>query len=381
MNRTTTLLALLLPAACTHNPPPFSESTAPQLDSSLPIDSGPEPDTGVETDTEEDTGEVAVPHTYRCTPIGHSDGDGIFSLRAFSGQLYAGLFGYGRESHSMVSVYPPWELASPGLKGISESVCAMLEYEGYLYANTESSGDIFRSANGTHWERVYDGPGHTIGCGLEAFGGHLYAVNYDNRDKRNGRILRSSSGASWETVWDSGSDSRYLREITSHNGVLYAPAVDENSLQGWMLSSTDGTHWSSRPTPTRFFRGHSWNGHLWLASTDRNSQGGAGIWRYDAAGPVQVYQATKHYVTEITHFDGALFAGTSDGWKGDQGESSLLMSRDGEAWESVCSFPEIAAWSIATLGEHLFVGTWEYGARGQLYRVDAIAPTTAALDE
>jgi len=342
-------------------------------DTGLRQDTEPVEDTGAGEDTAGtgDTGGVEADYSYACSAIGSSYSDGFFALQAFSGQLYAGLFGYGHESQSMLYRYPDWELVSPGLTGISESVCAMREYQGALYANTESSGDIFRSTDGEAWTQVYDGDDHTIGCGLEAFGDDLYAVTYDNIDKEDGRILRSSGGASWETVWDSGSDSWYLREITSHDGVLYAFAVDESDLQGWMLASTDGISWTTTPTETRFFRAHSWGDYLWLASTDRSSDGDAGIWRYDGAEIIQVHQESKHYVTEITDFNGVLFAGTSDGWKTDEGSSSLLMSEDGASWETVCTFPEIAAWSIAVLDDHLYVGTWEYGEGGQLYEVEA----------
>ena len=90
----------------------------------------------------------------------------------------------------MLFRFAPWEHVSPGLTGVSESVCAMREFGGYLYANTESSGDIFRSADG-------------------------------------------------DSV--------------------------------------------------------------------------AGVWRYSGSGdPVLVHQASKHYVTEITDWDGVLFAGTSE---------------------------------------------------------------------
>ena len=344
-------------------------------DSATGADSGQSSKPGEDTAGTGDTGEANAEYRYACSAVGSSYSDGFFALQAFSDKLYAGLFGYGHESQSMLYRYPDFELVSPGLTGISESVCAMREYQGALYANTESSGDIFRSTDGEAWTQVYDGDDHTIGCGLEAFGDDLYAVNYDNLNKQNGRILRASGGASWETVWDSGSDSWYLREITSHDGVLYAFGVDESDQQGWALSSTNGTSWTATRTPTRFFRAHSWGGYLWLASTDRNSDGGAGIWRYDGAQISQVHQESKHYVTEITDFNGALFAGTSDGWKTDEGSSSLLMSEDGESWETVCTFPEIAAWSIAVLDDHLYVGTWEYGAGGQLYQVDASVVT------
>ncbi len=351
------------------------DGPGPDDDSALTDDDSSDPgdDDDATPGDDDDTGpgddDTEGPHSYECVSVGSAGPDGFFALRDYQGKLYAGMFGYGLEGQSMVYSYPPYELTSPGLTGISESVCAMVEFDGLLYANTESSADIFRTADGSTWERVFDGPGSSIGCGLEAMGGYLYAVQYGNGAGDHGVILRSADGASWSTVYDSGGQSLYLREITSHDGTLYAFAVDEDDSQGYRLSSTNGTDWTVATTPTRIFRGHSHDGALWLASTDRGSNGAAGVWRFDGSQMDLVHAASKRYVTEITHWDGALFAGTSDGWKEDVGTSSLLMSRDGEAWETVCTFPELAAWSIAASGANLYVGTWQYTDGGQLYEV------------
>ncbi len=343
-------------------------------------DSGPtDDDDSIPGD--DDTGDDDVEHDYECHAVGSAYTDGFFALREYQGRLYAGLFGYGHESQSMLYAYPPWELTSPGLTGISESVCALLEWNGWLYANTESSADIMRSTDGSNWTRVYDGPGSTIGCGLEAMGSYLYAVNYGNGAGEHGRILRTADGTSWDTVWDSGGAPSYIREITSHDGVLYAYYVDEDTDQTGQLSSSNGTDWATTSTPSRMFRGHSWNGHLWLASTERGGTGVAGVWRSDGGEPTLVYSASKKYVTEITHFDGRLFAGTSDGWKDDEGTSSLLMSPDGSTWETVCEFPEIAAWSIAAVGDHLYAGTWQYEHGGQVYEVSIVEVPTDDDDD
>ena len=363
-----TALAAALVLGCS------SDRTGPwnDDDSSAPDDdSGPDDDdSGPDDDT--DPGDDDADHDYECHAIGSAYTDGFFALREFQGRLYAGLFGYGHESQSMLYATPPWELTSPGLTGVSESVCALLEWNGLLYANTESSADIMRSADGSTWERVYDGPGSTIGCGLEAMGSHLYAIHYGNGAGDHGRILRTGDGTSWDTVWDSGGAASYVREITSHDGVLYAYYVDEDTDQTFQLSSSNGTDWTADSTPSRIFRGHSWNGHLWLSSTERGGTGVAGIWRSDGGEPTLVHTSSKKYVTEITHFDGRLFAGTSDGWKDDVGTSSLLMSPDGDHWETVCEFPELAAWSIAVAGDHLYVGTWQYEHGGQVYEVSIV---------
>ena len=321
----------------------------------------------------------APPHTYACEPVGTSYSDGFFSLREFKGRLHAGLFGYGHENTSMLYRYAPWELAAPGLLGVSESVCALIEWQGWLYANTESSADIARSADGSHWETVYDGPEHTIGCGLEVFGEHLYAVHYDNADQEEGQILRTANGVDWEVVWSSGPEPWYVRELVAHDGVLHAFAVDESSKQGWRLSSTNGAEWSAHTTPSRFFRGRSWGDALWIGSSDRTSSGIAGIWRYSGGeeGDAELVQEIgKHYVTALAPWDGKLWAATSDGWKEDQGTSTLLGSATGASWETICEFPEVAAWALATSGEHLYVGTWEYQVGGKVYEVRIVEGDT-----
>jgi len=342
-------------------------------DPSDPDDPPPPVDTGND-DTGEDPGSedpVLPPtqHTYKCTAVGSADSDGFFALRAFNGKLYAGQFGYGKENQSMLYSYPAWQKVQPGLLGISESVCAMVEFNGLLYANTESSGDIMRSSDGANWQIVHNGENGSIGCGLEVFDGQLYAVNYRNSQKDHGAILRSADGAAWTTVWDSGPASSYIREITSHDGTLYAFYVDESSGQGHILTSQDGTGWSDAVAPARFFRGYSWQGSLWASSTEKYSNGIAGVWRFDGQNPVLVHQSNKRYVTEFTHWDSALWAATSNGWKEDKGKSSLLMSPDGVEWKTVCNFDEIAAWSITTYNNKLYVGTWQYGHGGNVYEV------------
>ena len=308
-------------------------------------------------------------HSYACQPVGSVPTDGIFSLRAFQGTLYAGLFGYGHETESMLFAHPPWARITPGLVGISESVCAMLEFQGRLYANTESDGDIFRSSDGRNWERVHDGASGVIGCGLEEFGGALYAVNFNFQTLSEGKILRSVDGAIWTTVYDSGATGLYLRHVVAHAGTLYALGTLDPGDQGKILSSTDGTSWAETNAPTRFFRALSHDGDLYLSSTTSRSNGAAGIWRLDGGAPTLVHPVSTTYVTELAAWDGALWAGTSDGWKEATGSSSLLLSRDGSSWETACTFSEAAAWAVAPLDDHLYVGTWEFGSGGRLYEV------------
>ena len=321
---------------------------------------------------DESGGDEAPPVIVGCESIGTVPTDGVFSLVSYDERLLAGLFGYGQEASSMLFAYPPWGRVEPGLLGISESVCAMQPFAGHLVANTESSGDIVRSLDGVSWQVVWDGENGTIGCDLVEHAGMLYAVNYDNQSRENGRILRSPDGVQWSQVWDSGAGiSRYLREVASFDGRLFAFSVDENTQQGYVLRSQDGVEWTEAPTPTRFFRSHVWEGALWLSSTSRGGNGEAGVWRSDGDTFELVHPSDKAYVTELVQWRGALFAGTSDGWKDDVGTSSVLMSPDGEQWQTVCDLPELAVWAAAVHDDRLFVGTWEFEVGGGVYEVIA----------
>jgi hypothetical protein len=296
---------------------------------------------------------------YSCEPIGTGYTDGFFRLTPFRGQLYGGLFGYGHEAESMLYRYPEWELVSPGLTGISESICAMREFEGALYANTESSGDIFRSSDGANWEQVYDGESGSIGCGLAEFRGQLYAINYRNSQADHGQIL-VQSGSDWTVVYDSGEAPLYLREIVAYDGTLYAFAVRQDTERGWMLTSTDGVDWRLTEVENRYFRGHVWRGYLWLGTTDFGSDGEVGLFRFDGSAFVRTHVSSRRYVADIQHLDGRLFISTSNGWKDDRGPSGVWTSDDGEGgWEQVCQLPETAAWSMAVVDDELYVGTWE----------------------
>ena len=255
-----------------------------------------------------------------------------------------------------------------GLTGISESVCALREFDGYLYANTESSGDILRSADGANWELVHNGDPGAIGCGLAEKGGQLYAVNYGLATLSHGRVLRAD-GASWTVVYDSQTDPLYLREIVAYQSTLYAFGVMNN--QGQMLTSTNGTDWTRQPVANRYFRAHVWGGYLWLGSSTFSAAGEVAVWRFDGVDFLRVHpEPDQTHVADLQDFDGQLFATTSHGWKTESGPSYLLKSPDGLGdWQRVCTFSETAAWSMAVLGNALYVGTWEYGQGGRVYQV------------
>lgn len=387
------LLAAGLGSACQPDDSPStiegSSSTSPEATSASQADSAVTSGSSASADADSESGGAPTGSTSDtmtgsttddrplvisgCEPVGTVDTDGVFSMLSFAGQLQIGQFGYGQAGSSMQYAYPPFAKVHPGLLGIGESVCAMAEFHGWLYANTENSGDILRSLDGQNWELVHNGDAGVIGCDLVVHDDHLYAVNYDFERQDRGRILRSADGTAWTATYNSGDGvSRYFREIASHNGELLAFSVDTQTSQGYVHRSADGTRWTESTTPTRFFRSQVWNGALWISSTERSSNGGSGIWQQQGDAFQLRYASTRPYVTELAVWRDTLFAATSDGWKDDVGTSTVLMSRDGDTWDQVCDdFAELAAWSLAVHDDRLFVGTWAFGGAGRVYEVVA----------
>ncbi len=316
-------------------------------------------------------GTKPIPTSYTCKSLNTVKPDGIFSLKSFGGRLNVGLFGYGLSNTSMLYSYPPWQQVKPGLLGIGESVCAMEDFGGQLYANTENSGDVFRSADGKNWKLVYNGGSGTIGCGLAKTSSHIYAINYDIVSKKSGKILRSTDGGSWQTVWDSGSSNRYVREIVHYKGTIYAYAVNLSTKQGYVISSSNGTSWTQKAVGARYFRSHVFGGQLWLSSASYYSNGVSGIWKYDGTSYTKMYTHNQKYVTDIKDWGGALFAGTAAGWKGDSGKARVLFSIGGKSWKQICQLGELSVWALEVNNDRLFAGTWQYQSGGRLYEIIA----------
>lgn len=354
-----------------------------QLDAGETCDDGNRDDLDDCTNTCEAQPPIPTEYSYTCTRVSDAPAwsDGYFSLKAFNGAMYGGVFGYNATQQSFLFRSPSFSQVLPGITGISESICKMEEHAGWLYANTESSGNIYRSADGTNWQQVYDGPDGTIGCGMASHAGAMYAVNYDNTNRRNGRILRSFDGTTWSTVYDSGNSAFYIRDIITHAGMLHALLVDETTLQGWRLLSVDGVNWTPVPTPTRFLRGFDDGYDMYAGGTRYTSNGASGIWRLNLDGETQVHSEPNAYVTEIKRWDHELVAGTSAGWKFDQGDARLLVSTDdGDSWDVACTVPDLSIWSIEPMGDRLYFGTWEFQVGGGMYEVTRTPVTDPPVD-
>ncbi len=313
--------------------------------------------------------EPTTEYEYSCTSIGNGLDDGFFSLEVYMNKLYAGGFGY-KGKHAMFR-YPEWEVVNPGIT-VTESVCDMREFKGYLYANTESNGEIYRTADGENWIKVFAGDGR-IGCVLRELNGYLYAAIHSSAITSNGKIYRSFDGLQWEVVYDSGAKDEYMKEIIVFNGTLFAFYVDKTTGVGGYFTSPEGINWTRHELgQLRLFKGLVWNGELWAGSSAAYTLSGkSGVWKYDGQTFVNVAEIDGYsHIGELLSHDGNLFATATKEWKGYQGEAALLLSRDkGKHWERACTFSETEAWNIAEFEGDLYVTTKQHHGNGQAGKV------------
>ncbi len=307
--------------------------------------------------------------SYSCTPIGTGLDDGFFSLESFKGKLYAGGFGY-RKRKAMYR-YPAWEVVNPGLT-VTESVCDLREFKGYLYANTESDGEIYRTADGDNWQKVFSDRGQ-IGCVLREHHDYLYATMHSSAFSSNGKIYRSTDGIEWQKVYDSGTSDDYMKEIIVFNDVIFAFYIDKTTGTGGYFTSVDGLNWIRHELgQLRLFKALIWNNELWAsASAEYTLSGKSGIWKYDGQSFQNVAEISGYsHIGELLDYKSVLFATATREWKGNQGGAALLASPDkGITWEQICSFPETESWNLTEFEDELYITTKQHNANGTAGRV------------
>jgi len=359
-------------------------------------------------------------------------GGGLFSMESYGGKLYVGMFGYvgaGKSDAAMI-----YELnrngnklvkASPTIKksdlSSSESICALKEFKGFLYAATENSGEIWRWKQGDQngWKRV---KGH-----IEQYGTACDITVHKNRifvplanplaKKEKGVIVYSDTGDKDKWTKTEISGAGYIREIVSFRGHLYAFSVKDNKGK-WLTSDDNGTTWSVHETKdvfpsnenVRVFRTYVDEAGLWLATASAHLDGGKSkIWLYTGGGLrfdgqdksdfIQKYDGSSEF-SNITEFavgrdvDGkkVIFAGASGDFKclrdnspgcNQIKEARLLYSVDeeGKSWKEVDpdggkDWAE-GMWTVAVHNDRIYIGTMQDGRSGRggygsLYVVEGI---------
>lgn len=111
-----------------------------------------------------------------------------------------------------------------------QSLCV---FGSYLYAALQSTGEIWRSSDGTTWAACATLPDSAQGNILAVFDGYLYCGTLTN-----GYIYRSSDGVSWSRVYD-GQAHDEVRALHVFNSRLYAGGIGSTAI----LWTSDGTTW------------------------------------------------------------------------------------------------------------------------------------------
>jgi len=319
----------------------------------------------------------------RCAAVITSNDDGFFSMAAFNGKLYAGEFGYDKKEHIKIFNGVSWTDSNPGLDDeIGESICYLLAFDGYLYANTENSAKVFRTSDGNNWQQVYSGASDHIGCGLNVFNNMLYKSQYDYLNSDGGRVHRTSSGTSWTQLFNSGSTNLYTKDIGSFNGRIYSFAVNSDNKQGGWMSSTSGDPgtWSWSNKGQRIFRSYNDGTDFWLGSAWKSAPPGGitGVWKLDGTNLVKKLDlgSSFQHMTGIRRWKGGLLATASTGFKVScSGRAGLFYSSDnGNTWTRVCQdvIGEPEAWALEIYGDNAYFGTMCYNGHGKVYKVYTI---------
>ena len=166
-----------------------------------------------------------------------------------------------------------------------------------------------------------------------------------------------------------------MKEIVAFQNKLYGFYVDLGGNQNGMMTSGDGTNWSSSSAPARFIRSYVKGDLMWLAATKKySSSGESAIWTFDGNSFKKVYaDASKSHISYISSIGNTMVATTTVAWKGKQGGATLLQSCDnGATWETVHTFKETEAWGMEEFDGALFVATKQDGGGGKIYKVEGL---------
>jgi photosystem II stability/assembly factor-like uncharacterized protein len=135
-------------------------------------------------------------------------------LVPFNGSLYAGI---EREGVFRSGDGATWEAMLPS-SGPRAGVRAAVVARDFLYVGTTSAGEVWRTRDGSTWERVFaagksEGARGEYVASLAEAGGVLYAAV-------NGRVQRSRDGLSWSEVGELTPFT--IEAMQEHGGALYA---------------------------------------------------------------------------------------------------------------------------------------------------------------
>jgi hypothetical protein len=160
---------------------------------------------------------------------------GVISLGVFRGSLYAGT------ARAWIYRSPDgthWEKMAD-LEGVKAPAFThwirfLLPFRGQLYAGIEK-GSLYRSTDGVAWNRV----GESVTANSGVRGAAVFHDAFYVGTTGGGRIWRSLDGLNWQPVFTAPASVRrgYVASMTVAGDALFA------GVDGYVFRTTDGLHW------------------------------------------------------------------------------------------------------------------------------------------
>ncbi|HBX68688.1 MAG TPA: hypothetical protein DEH25_04725, partial [Chloroflexi bacterium] len=332
--------------------------------------------------------------------FGRFNSAGVATLEIFGEQLYAGVSNW--ELGAQVWRSPDgdtWEAVSDfGLSNVytnvNPTVTDLIEFNGQLYAGTAWSGapgQIWRSPDGTTWNEVTnDGFGNGSNMAIARFAVFNNQIYASTGNANQGcEIWRSSTGnpGNWARVVTGGNgnpNNSYVNTFAIFNGYLYA--AGENETEGAEIWRTaNGTSWA-KVNANGF--GEADNIHIgslvifdnMLYAATRNNVTGAQIWHsHDGTNWMSMMldgfgDLNNIKIEALLVFGNRLVAVTNNPTTG----AEVWSSFDGHTWEQLApdgfgdSNNTAPLWNSSTITflDQLYIGTWNWGNGGELWRYE-----------
>lgn len=200
-------------------------------------------DTGVLTEPRYEVWQSAAGGLWNTTPLTNLL---PYTLAVFDGALFLG----GRQSAAGAAALwrtdgQTWEPLPVTALWPSATLCALAEYQGWLYAlllDTDAQGtaaglEMWRSTDGLAWEpaaapdlaRVFAGAGTLQRATLFVYDAELFLFTYDL--SAGGDVWRSPDGAAWDQVGSDGWGSPATRGPTAASLAVFQDSLWAGPLQ------------------------------------------------------------------------------------------------------------------------------------------------------
>lgn len=325
----------------------------------------------------------------------------ILSLGTFNGQVYAG-------TDNATSGAQLWRTSNASAGGwaavttngfgdtANGGINHLLAFSGQLYAgtwnwnsaaNASNGGQLWRSADGTSWQRVVEAGFGDATNGeifrLIVFNHQLYASTWSYTDTHGAELWRSADGTSWSRVVTNGfgeANNAAILSLAVFDGYLYAGTLNDVT-GGQLWRSADGVVWLP-VNAAGFGYASNWaisalasfDGFLYASVRDRGQVWrcqacDASDWELVASGGLGNPATIRASALEAT--DDALYLVIGNYTTG----LEVWRSSDGLEWQPAC-LPGLGDnnnrapfWdnSVLAVNGQLLVGTWNTANGGEIW--------------